>query len=99
MTNIIQLDDENTLQVIPSLFPDSDDFQLWGSIFLAIDKLKTIEFNEGADRHQWRFTYLQQSFSLNFEYYSESIWITPEGAAATQLLPSLLEHFCLNLQQ
>ncbi|KID54896.1 hypothetical protein JF50_23940 [Pseudoalteromonas luteoviolacea] len=99
MTKIISLDAQDTLQVIPDEFPDSDEFQLWGSVFLTVDKLDTLEFNEGADRHQWRFTYLQQPFSLNFEHYSESIWICPEGQEASQLLSSLHAQICSNLQQ
>ncbi|MBQ4837377.1 MULTISPECIES: DUF3630 family protein [Pseudoalteromonas] len=99
MTNIKLLSDKSTLQVMPSVFPDSDEFQLWGSIFLSMDALTTLEFNEGADRHQWRFNYEHQSFCLNFEYYSESIWISPEGVEATQLIPNLLTYLRLNLQQ
>ncbi|AOT07129.1 DUF3630 family protein [Pseudoalteromonas luteoviolacea] len=99
MTKIISLDEQDALQIIPSEFPDGDDFQLWGSVFLSVDKLETLEFNEGADRHQWRFTYLQQPFSLNFEHYSESIWICPEGQESLQLLSSLHALFCSNLQQ
>ncbi|KZN35172.1 DUF3630 family protein [Pseudoalteromonas luteoviolacea] len=99
MTTISHIEDQNILLVTPSLLPESDDFQLWGEVFLAMQDINTIEFNQGADRHQWRFEFHSQAFELNYEYYSESIWISPEGIDATALLPDLHANISSNLQQ
>ncbi|KZN41382.1 DUF3630 family protein [Pseudoalteromonas luteoviolacea] len=99
MTKITYLEEQDVLLIRPSILPDSDDFQLWGEVFLTMDKLKIIEFNQGADRHQWRFEFDQQPFAMNYEYYSESIWISPEGIDASTLMSFLHTTLCLNLQQ
>ncbi|MBQ4814424.1 hypothetical protein A7985_24870 [Pseudoalteromonas luteoviolacea] len=99
MTTITYLEEQDVLLIHPSMHPDSDDFQLWGEVFLTMDRLNTIEFNQGADRHQWRFEFNQQPFALNYEYYSESIWISPEGVDASTLMSLLHTTLCLNLQQ
>ncbi|MCF2856939.1 DUF3630 family protein [Pseudoalteromonas sp. SMS1] len=99
MTAITYLEDTNVLVITPTLLPHSDDFKLWGEVFLAIESVKTIEFNQGADRHQWRFEFKRQTYNLNYEHYSESIWISPEGIDATALIAHLHKVISTNLQQ
>jgi hypothetical protein len=36
-----------------------------------------------------RFSYSQQTFNLNYEHYSQSIWINGEGPEAEHLLAAL----------
>jgi hypothetical protein len=69
--------------------PHDEDFELWGTLFLHSDDITISEYFAGADRHQLRFTYQQQTFSLNFEHYSESTWINGEGIDAEYLLAAL----------
>jgi hypothetical protein len=69
--------------------PHDEDFELWGTLFLHADDISINSFSAGADRHQLAFTYQQQNFNLNFEHYSESIWINAQGADAEHLLAAL----------
>jgi hypothetical protein len=69
--------------------PHDEDFELWSTLFLHSDDVTLNEYSAGADRHQVRFTYNQQTFNLNYEHYSQSIWINGEGADAEHLLAAL----------
>jgi hypothetical protein len=96
----LQLDNQhNAIIIIPSEMPNDDDFELWAQLFLHGPELVIGEFAAGADRHQCRFTYAQQSFNLNFEHYSNSIWINGEGIEAEHLLAALAHYFLTLLQQ
>ena len=75
--------------VTPVEPPHDDDFELWSTLFLHSDDVTINEYSGGADRHQVRFTYNQQSFNLNYEHYSQSIWINGEGVDADHLLAAL----------
>jgi hypothetical protein len=58
---------------------------LWQQ-FSALNKL---EHNLGADRESYRFEWQGTQFDLNFESYSQSIWIEPlvaEHASETKAL-------------
>ncbi|WP_440055127.1 DUF3630 family protein [Pseudoalteromonas sp. T1lg65] len=86
----ITFDTKHQLLLVALDVPLNDDeFELWGKIFLHHDDIELTEFNQGADRHQWRFNYQNSSFTLNFEHYSESIWVSAEGADAEQKLQTL----------
>ncbi|OHU89036.1 MULTISPECIES: DUF3630 family protein [Pseudoalteromonas] len=94
----VEFDPEYQILIItPTCLPEADEFELWSSIFLHHPQhIQIIEFAQGADRHQLRFSYAQQSFNLNFEHYSESIWIAPEGQDAAPFLPKLAQLFLSN---
>lgn len=89
MTKITLTENQDTLIITPDIIPFDDEFELWAGIFLHHDEITELHFEQGADRHMMRFHYKNNGFSLNFEHYSESIWITPEGIDATALLPQL----------
>jgi hypothetical protein len=57
--------------------------------FLHSDEISISEFAAGADRHQLRFNYANHTFNLNFEHYSQSVWINGEGQDADNLLAAL----------
>ncbi|NMP02892.1 DUF3630 family protein [Pseudoalteromonas arctica] len=69
--------------------PHDEDFELWSTLFLHSDDVTLNEYSAGADRYQVRFTYNQQTFNLNYEHYSQSIWINAEGHEAEHLLAAL----------
>lgn len=81
--------DLNTLIITPELFPEDEDFELWATIFLHHGAIQIIEFSQGADRHQLRFLFNEAPFNLNYEFYSQSLWICPEGNIAQEKLSSL----------
>lgn len=89
MTKITKLAEQNSLLIIPSEFPDSDDFELWASIFLHHASICNLQFELGADRHMMRFQYKNCAFNLNFEHYSESLWIAAEGLESASLIDDL----------
>lgn len=89
MTQITLNTEFNFIQIIPEFFPEADEFELWGHIFLSNDTITRLETSLGADRHQIRFGWQGQNFNLNFEHYSESLWISPEGVEADALLTKL----------
>lgn len=89
----------NAIIISPSEMPNDDDFELWAHLFLHAPEITISEFASGADRHQCRFSYAQQNFNLNFEHYSNSIWINGEGVAAEQLLAVLVHYFLTQMQQ
>ncbi|BBN80586.1 hypothetical protein PA25_05710 [Pseudoalteromonas sp. A25] len=96
----VKLDLEHQVLIIdPTCFPEADEFELWAKIFLHFpEHIQILEFSQGADRHQLRFNYAQQSFHLNFEHYSDSIWITPLGLDAHAQLENLALLFLSNSQ-
>ncbi|MBQ4832823.1 DUF3630 family protein [Pseudoalteromonas sp. MMG010] len=69
--------------------PHDEDFELWANLFLHNDEITINDFSKGADRHQLNFSYQQNNFTLNFEHYSESIWIDAQGIEAEHLLAAL----------
>jgi hypothetical protein len=79
--------------VKPDLFPYQEEFELWATVFLHHDALTWLEMHTGADRCQVRFRFQDESFNLNYDYYSDSIWITPEGIEAEALLLQLHKIF------
>lgn len=69
--------------------PHDEDFELWATLFLHATEIRIIHFDAGADRHKMRFSYQQHHFNLNFEHYSQSVWIDGEGPDADNLLAAL----------
>ena len=61
----------------------------FSQILLNHEAISILETSEGADRHQIRFCWHGQNFNLNFEHYSESLWVSPEGVEAELLLEKL----------
>lgn len=93
----IQFDiDHQLLLILNDVPPQDDDFELWASIFLHHDAFSKCEFEQGADVHLMRFIYKNQRFNLNFEHYSESIWITADGIEAEALLHELYQYIISN---
>jgi len=94
-----QLDNKhNAIIISPTEMPNDEDFELWANLFLHFPLITITEFEAGADRHQLRFNYEQHNFNLNFEHYSNSIWINGEGAEAEHLLAALTLYFMTQLQ-
>lgn len=87
----IELDQNNRIiEIDIQPLPYSEEFIEWGKSFLSNNQLQApIDVSEGADRHMLVFTFNSVRFSLNYESYSESIWIAPEEAAAEPLLVQL----------
>ena len=78
------------LLVFPSMMPHDEEFELWARVFLHHEGISQLAFEQGADRHLMRFYFNQMQFGLNFEHYSESIWISPEEHQANAQLAALL---------
>ena len=88
----IQFDTDHQILIITSELPPCDDeFEVWANIFLHHESLSNCEFELGADRHLMRFKFKNQVFNLNFEHYSDSIWISANGIEAQNLLPQLYQ--------
>ena len=86
----VTLDSQYEVIIVSSeQLPNDEDFELWAQIFLHHQHINMIEFSAGADRHQWRFQFQNSFLNLNFEHYSNSVWIAPDGLDALELLPSL----------
>lgn len=98
MTDLIY-DAEYEIIVINSRdLPNDEDFELWATLFLHAPAIKIADFDAGADRHQLRFHFTDHSFNLNFEHYSESVWINAEGVEAASVLPKLHQYLAMQLQ-
>lgn len=94
-----RLDNQNNAIIItPIEMPNDDDFELWAHIFLHMPEITITEFAAGADRHQLRFNYAKHNFNLNFEHYSNSIWINGEGVEANHLLAALTHYLITQIQ-
>ncbi len=71
-------------------FPEWEQFIDWGTAWLTDSPIEPPwDISEGADRHMVVFTFNRARFSLNYENYTQSIWITPEESAADDLLEQL----------
>ncbi|MEH6732058.1 MAG: DUF3630 family protein [Pseudoalteromonas distincta] len=89
MTQIEYDHTHKCILINPIELPNDEDFELWSTLFLHSDEVTLNEYSAGADRHQVRFTYNHQTFNLNYEHYSQSIWINAEGHEAEHLLAAL----------
>lgn len=75
--------------ITPTELPDDEEFELWATIYLHNDAIFSLEFEQGADLHLMRFKFKNTSFNLNFEHYSQSIWINCDSQQDLDLLPEL----------
>lgn len=66
---------------------EQDDFSTLRMCFLAqFPQFKVLEHVQGADRDIIRLTWQDRHFSLNFEYYSESIWLEADDEKSVTAL-------------
>ena len=82
--------EQSSLTLYPNPTPQYDDFALWGQKLIA--QCNDCQFNHldtGADRHKLTFTFSQNRFSLNYETYSNSIWIETDEPNAIGTLEQL----------
>ena len=75
--------------ITPDAIPSDDEFALWARIYLHSDTISSLEFEQGADRHTMRFKFKKASFNLNYEHYSQSIWVNTDALNDRALLPIL----------
>lgn len=75
--------------ITPSELPNDEEFELWATIYLHNDAISDLVFEQGADRHLMRFKFKQTHFNLNFEHYSQSIWINCDSELDLAKLPVL----------
>ena len=75
--------------ITPEMMPHDDEFELWATIYLHNDAFSGLEFEQGADRHLMRFKFNNTPFNLNFEHYSQSLWINTDSELDSTLLPEL----------
>jgi len=60
------------------VFIDQDELaELVTQLWQQFSELNQVEHNIGADRESYRFEWQGVQFELNFESYSQSIWIEP----------------------
>lgn len=69
----IPQDDIVLLQVSP--FPDWQEFEGFVTEFIQQEQGQLVEQDYGMDRHQIRYQIGSSRWVLQFEHYSESIWI------------------------
>ena len=80
---------EDHILITPPELPHDDEFELWASIYLHNAAISNCEFEQGADRHLMRFKFENTSFNLNFEHYSQSIWINTDSTQDLVFLEAL----------
>ena len=98
MTELLYDAEHQVIIITPSEHPTDEDLALWATLFLHAPAIQTADFDAGADRHRVRFHFTDHSFNLNFEHYSESIWINAEGVEAAALLADLYQYLVMQLQ-
>ncbi len=62
----------------------------WLEGFPALSQFQTAQ---GTDWLQWRFSFADQPFTLQFEHYTESFWVEADTSSAVMLLSALA--YCL----
>ncbi|MBQ4849326.1 DUF3630 family protein [Pseudoalteromonas sp. MMG012] len=88
----------NVLLIHVPEIPEADEYLFWAKLFLHQEALTIIEELEGADRHQTRFSYGSSTFNMNFEHYTDSIWIAPEGTESEEQLVNLSKYLLTSFQ-
>ncbi len=58
----------------------------WLEGFPALSQFQTAQ---GTDWLQWRFSFADQAFMLQFEHYTESFWVEADTSTAVMLLSEL----------
>jgi hypothetical protein len=87
---VITKKQHNTINLRPTPYPDWDSFIIWGQNFLQnIQGTQNVTHNSGADLHMISFHFMSLRFSLNYESYSDSIWIESDESAAATLIHEL----------
>lgn len=87
---------EDTLIIETQEKPDWDNFVAWGQKLLHQQQIHCAsEYDSGADKHKLNFTFVQQRYSLNYENYSDSVWIDADEPRAIAQLDALLKTLML----
>lgn len=68
---------EQTQHVIVSPAPDWDDFKAFSEQFIEHQGATVISTDYGMDRHQVDYELEGKRFRLNYEHYTQSVWIEP----------------------
>lgn len=55
--------------------PDWEEFTHFVAQFIAAEDAKLVDQDYGMDRHQVRYRIGQHQYILQFEHYTDSIWI------------------------
>lgn len=56
---------------------------------LQYPAITNLSSEQGTDWLQWRFSFANQTFMLQFEHYTESFWIEADTDSAVMLLSEL----------
>lgn len=66
--------DKHTLvEVVP--MPDNDEFVDFAHQFVVDQQGELVVIDSGLDRHQCRYTIGDHQYVLNYEFYTDSIWL------------------------
>ncbi|RLV60598.1 DUF3630 family protein [Parashewanella curva] len=55
-----------------------DSFDVFATAFCSAIDSRVIQKHWGADRHQWQLDFEGCLFNLNYEFYSDSCWLSIE---------------------
>lgn len=66
------------IQLVVTPFPDWQEFPAFVDFYLDKIGAEMLEKDSGMDRHQIRFKVDGERWLLQFEHYSESIWLEQE---------------------
>jgi hypothetical protein len=55
--------------------PDWDEFSLFVEQFLLAENATLVDKDYGMDRHQVRFRLAEKQYVMQFEHYTDSIWV------------------------
>lgn len=85
-TQLWLLPDQDLYPVLPDQQQLLPLVSAWLGSFPALSQLQTAW---GTDWLQWRFSFADQPFMLQFEHYTESFWVEADTSSAVMLLSEL----------
>jgi len=69
------INDNGIIRVCVDPKPDWDEFEQFVDLFLKNEDVILIAQDLGMDRHQVRYRKEEKQFILQYEHYTDSIWI------------------------
>jgi hypothetical protein len=69
------INDNDIIRVCVDPKPDWDEFEQFVDLFLKNEDVILIAQDLGMDRHQVRYRKEEKQFILQYEHYTDSIWI------------------------
>lgn len=69
----------NIIKINVSPFPDWQEFEAFAEMLMDNESMQLVDCDKGMDRFQYRLTWRNERYLLQYEHYTDSIWLEREN--------------------